>query len=80
MSTLEAEMNTYKTLLPSLLAEQGRYALIFNGKLLGTFVSYEDALKIGYEKCGVTSFLVKKISADEHIAYFSRDIDLSCLA
>lgn len=78
MSTLETEIATYKKLLPTLLAEQGRFALIFDGELLGTFTSYEDALKAGYDRCGIKPFLVKRISIEEQISYFSRDIGIPC--
>ncbi len=60
MPALETELATYKRLLPSLLEDQGKYALVFDSELLGTFTSYEDALKIGYEKCGIKPFLVKR--------------------
>lgn len=78
MSTLETEISTYEKLLPTLLAEQGKFALIFDGELLGTFASYEDALRIGYERCGIKPFLVKRISVEEQISYFSRDIGRPC--
>lgn len=80
MSTLEAEMATYKRLLPTLLSEQGKFALIFDGNLIGTFTSYEDALKVGYERCGIKPFLVKRISVEEQISYFTRDIGRPCQA
>lgn len=80
METLVTELATYESLLPSLLKDQGKFALISGDSLLGTFVSYEDALKIGYEKCGVKPFLVKSISHDEKIAYFTRDLSIPCQA
>lgn len=80
MSNLETEMATYKRLLPTLLSEQGKFALIFDGNLIGTFTSYEDALKVGYERCGIKPFLVKRISVEEQISYFTRDIGRPCQA
>jgi len=75
---LEKEIETYNAQLPNLLADQGKFVVISGEKVIGTFVSYEDALKCGYEKCGLTPFLVKKIQALEQIQYFSRDLELSC--
>lgn len=78
MSSLVKETETYKKLLPSLLAEQGKFAVIHEEKLIGIYESYEDALKLGYQECGISPFLVKRILAEESISYFSRDFDHSC--
>lgn len=75
---IEKEMETYNRVLPALMAEQGKFVLICGDEVIGTFVSYEDALKIGYEKCGVKSFLVKQIQVVEQIQYFSRELDFPC--
>ena len=80
MGVLIKETETYKKLLPILLANQGKFAVIHSDKLIGTYDSYEDALKIGYKECGMNPFLVKRISAEENISYFSRDLNTSCLA
>ena len=80
MSALTKETETYKKLLPSLLINEGKFAVIHGDKLIGAYDSYEDALKIGYKECGINPFLVKKISAEENISYFSRDLNTSCLA
>jgi hypothetical protein len=80
MSSLVKESETYKRLLPSLLTEEGKYAVIHEDKLIGVFASYEDALKIGYHQCGINPFLVKRISAEESISYFSRDLSYTCHA
>lgn len=76
---LEKEIEIYNRELPNLLAEQGKFVVICGETIMGTFVSYEDALKIGYEKCGLKSFLVKKIQAVEQVQYFSRDLEFPCL-
>jgi hypothetical protein len=80
MATLDTELNTYKRLLPSLLAEPGKFAVIHGDELVGTYSAYDDALKVGYEKCGIKPFLVKRISAEESAAYFSRDLGKPCSA
>ena len=77
-TTLDTELKTYQRLLPSLLSEQGRFALIACDQLLGTYAAYEDALQCGYEKRGLEPFMVKKILADEQILYFTRDLGAPC--
>ncbi len=83
MNPLATELSTYKTLLPTLLAKpenQGKYALIHGENLLGVYTAYEDALKTGYERCGIEPFLVKKISAAEQTYFFTRDLGTPCQA
>ena len=76
---LAKELATFNKLLPTLMPEEGKYALIVGADLVGVYVAYEDALKAGYEKAKLNPFLVKKIAGCEVIAYFSRDINASCL-
>lgn len=78
MKALETELKTYQRLLPSLLSEEGRFALIAGEELLGTYAAYEDALKYGYQKQGLQPFLVKRISPEEQILYFTRDFGTPC--
>jgi len=75
---LEVEQETFARLLPSLSKEEGKFAVIYKSDLLGTFDSYSDALTIGYERAGLDSFLVKRISTVESVSYFSREIDATC--
>lgn len=76
---LEVELKKYAEVLPSLLSDnEGKFVLICGPEVVGTFASYQDALKIGYEKCGVKPFLVKQISAVAQISYFSRDVQQPC--
>ena len=75
---LENELETFKRELPNLLAQEGKFVVICGDQVVGIYVSYEDALKVGYEKCGLKSFLVKKIQAVEQVQYFSRGLDFSC--
>ncbi len=74
---LEKELETYRRELPNLLGSEGKFVVIDGEQIIGTFSSYEDALKIGYEKCGLKPFLVKKIQAIEQVQYFTRDL-ISC--
>lgn len=75
---LEKEIETYNRELPNLLAQQGKFVVIHENEIIGVFVSYEDALKIGYEKCALKPFLVKKIQSAEQVHYFSRDLKFTC--
>lgn len=80
MSALELELSTYAKHLPQLLPQEGKYVLIHSSDIVGTFDSYGDAIKEGYEKFGLTPFLVKQISPAERVLYFTRDIDSLCQA
>lgn len=71
---ISIDLHAYKDLLPQLLKDEGKYALLFGGELLGVYGTYEDALNAGYEKAKLQPFLVKKISGVETIAYFTRDV------
>jgi hypothetical protein len=75
---LEKELQTFDRELPNLLAEEGKFVVISGDQVVGIYVSYEDAIKVGYEKCGLKPFLVKRIQAVEQVQYFSRDLAFSC--
>lgn len=68
---LQKEYETYKTNLDSLFAKHpSEFVLIKESEIVGTFVSYEDALKIGLEKFGNTPFLIKQIEREEDVHFF----------
>lgn len=69
-----SDLEAFKALLPTLSVEEGRFALIAQGKLVDTFDTYGDAMKAGYEARGLKSFLVKQISTVEVVANFTRHI------
>lgn len=75
---LAKEIETYRNLLPSIAKEEGKFALIHEDVLVGVYEGYQDALSIGYQRFGVTPFLVKKISAVEQVQFFSRDLLTEC--
>lgn len=72
MATLERELAAYRRALPELLADEGKFVLVKGDEIINKFVSYEDALKIGYEKFGLEPFLVKLIERTESVANFTR--------
>ena len=71
MQALEQEIETYKEQLPSLLSEEGKFALIRGKELVGLFDTYSDALSAGYERFGTQPFLVKQIQAIEQAHFIS---------
>lgn len=75
---LERELQTYKRKLAELAPQEGRYVLIHEDEVVGVYTSYEDALKEGYDKFGLTPFLVKKIQAVEQVQYVTRYITFPC--
>lgn len=62
---LEQELRTYQAHLPELRANEGKFVLIHKDRVIDTFVAYEDALKRGYQECGLDPFLVKRINTHE---------------
>jgi hypothetical protein len=72
---LEKELETFEKLKAQLLSDQdGKFAVISGECLLGVYSTYDDALKIGYEKCQLKPFLVKRIVAVEPVNLFSRPL------
>lgn len=76
---LEQELQTYLRELPTLLPQQGKFALIQDDRVIDVFGTYEDALKAGYKVAGLNPFMVKQIQAVEQVQFITRDIGLSCL-
>jgi hypothetical protein len=72
MKTLEKELETYREKLPTLLAAEGKFVLIHNGEVAGTFDTYADALGEGYKLFKLEPFLVKQIQAVETAHYIAR--------
>lgn len=72
---LEKELETYKAKLAGLSGSEGKFVLVHGEQVLGIFDSYADAIKEGYEKCGLKPFLVKQIQAIERVQFVSRFVD-----
>lgn len=63
---LAREYETYKSKLPELAGNEGKFALVQNSEVAGVFATYEEALMAGYKKFGLKQpFLVKQISSVE---------------
>lgn len=77
---LEKELSTYQSNLPSLLSEAGKFVVIHDDTVAGTYDTYPDALKVAYKTYGIDGvFLVKKISPVEQISFITRNL-ISCPA
>jgi hypothetical protein len=75
---LEKELATYHSKLLELAADEGKFVLIHGGDVAGVFISYEDAIKIGYEKFGLEPFLVKQIQVVERVQFVTRFVAPRC--
>jgi hypothetical protein len=71
---LEKEVETYKRELPSLLKDEGKFVVIHENEVAGSYDTYDDALKVGYDKFGLKDFMVKKIEATERVLFFAGDL------
>ena len=80
MAALEREIATYNAKLPELLGSAGKFVLIKGDDVLGIFEAYADALQAGYGRHAEGGFLVKRITPDETVASFTRDLSLVCRA
>jgi hypothetical protein len=74
---LKRELDTFEAHKADFAKNAGAFVLIKDDEIEGTFDTYSDALKVGYDKFGVDVFLVKQISPAERILSFSRDFDFA---
>jgi len=76
---LEKELATYAAKLPELKAQEGQFVLIQGDAVVEVLSTYEDAIKVGYAKFGLTvPFLVKQIHAFEQVQFISRFVEHNC--
>ncbi len=74
-TALLQESETYRTRLPGMLgAHDGQYVVIKGDSLTHFAESYQEALEWAYEKFGLDDFFVKKVSSDQGLAHFTRDL------
>lgn len=72
---LEVELAAYERELPNLLPQEGRFAVFFGDRFVGTYDTYHDALQAGYDAAELNPFLVKKIGRSEQVHTFTRDLN-----
>jgi hypothetical protein len=73
-TTIEKELETYREKLPTLLAEEGKFVLIHDGEVAGTFDTYAHALSEGCKRFKLEPFLVKQIQQIERSPSISEDL------
>jgi len=59
--SLQAELATFEQHKALLLKDEGKFVVIHDQEVAGVWGTYEDALRAGYQKYGLQSFLVKQI-------------------
>jgi hypothetical protein len=69
------EQAIYESLKPDLLTtHEGEFVVIGGEEVAGVWPSYEEALRAGYSRFGLSSFLVQQILAVDPVAIVTRDI------
>lgn len=64
---LERELQHFEAIRDELLKHHaGKFALIKDDQLVGTYDSFKDAFEAGVDELGNTSFLIKHIARDDH--------------
>ena len=74
---LENIMEVFRRHRPKLLADpanEGRFALINEEKVVGVYPTFDAALAVGHELFGLKPFLVQQVLEHEIPKYFSRNI------
>ena len=74
---IEDAERIYSENLDSLLPHEGEFILIHENGIEEEFwESYEQALEEGYQRFGVSKFMVKRIDRDESVHFVSRDVKI----
>jgi hypothetical protein len=74
---LEQELATFQAALARLLqdpANQGKFALVVGAQVDSLWPSLDAALEAGYQRFGLTPFLVKEVATTETPRSFSRNL------
>jgi hypothetical protein len=64
---LGLEWTTYEANKRELLRFEGQWVVIHGAEILGIRASYEDALRLGYERAGYVDFLTHQILKNEPV-------------
>lgn len=54
----------------------GKIAVIYKTTLHGFYDTYETALEVGYDKCGIVAFLIKEVRLEDEISFMPLHITL----
>ena len=71
---LEREIETYRHRLPELLANKGKFVVIHGDEILGIRDSFDESLRLGYERFVTDTFLVREIRETEPVLFSSRSL------
>ncbi|HEV7221712.1 MAG TPA: hypothetical protein VGN42_03370 [Pirellulales bacterium] len=72
---LQKELETYEKHKDELIEKaEGKFVLVHGDQVAGTWGTYDDALKAGYEKFGLSPFLVKQVQRIERVQFVTRTI------
>jgi len=75
---LEKDLAAFEEQKEKLQQEAGKFAVFFEGQLLGLFESSHEAYAKGYEVAGLEPFLVREITAIPALQHFTRAIRFKC--
>ncbi|MEK6811642.1 MAG: hypothetical protein AABX96_03990, partial [Nanoarchaeota archaeon] len=72
---LNLELKTYEENKQNLLnSDRGKFVLIKGDAIIGTYDTYDDAIKVGIDKFSNKSFLVKQILEVEPTGNFTSNL------
>jgi len=72
---LTLELKTYEENKQNLLnSDRGKFVLIKGNMIIGIYDTYDDAIKVGIDKFGNKSFLVKQILEVEPTGNFTSNL------
>jgi hypothetical protein len=69
---LEKELAAYEKNLPQWKEHEGKFVLIHGDEVIDFFSSYEDAIRLGYQRFALTPFLVKQVQTVQVVQYVTR--------
>jgi hypothetical protein len=73
----DVNVEAFNAMLPKLLTEHaGKFVLLSDGKRLGIYPSYEEAVEAGIERCQFDQFFVEAILPAEQLAGAQRLVAL----
>lgn len=66
MSALDAEIQAYEEIRDSLEADHmGDWAVVYDGRLIGTYPSFDNAAEDAVEKFGRGPYLIRRVGVNE---------------
>lgn len=72
---LERELATFRRELDRLLTESpGKWVLVRADEVVGVFDTYQDAIRVGYQRFGLGGFLVQRIVPPEQAQWVTRPV------